>query len=344
MKLELPKKVSIGDITVRDGFQNLNIFIPTETKLYIIEELQKIGFKDIEVTSLSNPKHLRQFADAEEVLKSIKRRPDVKYQVVTMNERAIERAIDAKQKGYGPDKVIVMMSTSQSHNLVNAGELHKDHWAKMGKWVKMTKASGILFCGCLGTIFGCPIEGPVPLERAWEFADRYADLDVDEMLYGDTTGEGTPDKSFEFYSRLIEKYPNPDFHVVHFHESRGWALSNNFAALQAGMTRFEASMGGLGGQPASVVDRIVVSGTGESYTPSALTGNSRAEDLLVMFDEMGIKTDIDVDAYIRLGKLLEQVIGRRLRSWTTETGRIPKKPTDYLEKVRVRFAEKLKNL
>ncbi|MCR4441002.1 MAG: hydroxymethylglutaryl-CoA lyase [Peptococcaceae bacterium] len=339
--IKLPEQIEICDVTIRDGFQNLDIFIPTEAKLYLIEELSLAGFKKIEITSLSNPKRIPQFRDAEEILKQVERRPDVTYQVVTMNEVAVRRAIALKEKGFGPDKVVVMISTSQSHNLVNAGEKHADHWPKIKQWIRMVKESGMIFCGCIGTIFGCPIEGPVPLVRAWEFAERFFEMGVDEIEYGDTTGEGTPDRVFQFYQEIIRRLPDVKRHIAHFHESRGWALANCVAALQAGIARFEASMGGLGGQPASMVDRVPVIGTGESYTPSDLTGNVRAEDLVVLLDEMGIRTGIDIDRYLEIGRLLEKIVGRKLRSWTTSSGRIPKSPTPYLEKVKKRFAHVL---
>ena len=339
--LNLPPKVEVCDLTVRDGFQNLEIYIPAEAKLYLIEELSQCGFKNIEVTSFSNPRRLPQFRDTNEVLQGIKRRSDIRYQAVALNEKAILRAIDLREKGFGPDKVVTMISTSQSHNLVNAGEMHEDHFRKLEKWARMVKDAGMIFCGTVGTVFGCPIEGPVPMERAWEFARRQFDLGADELEYGDTTGEGTPDRAYRFYSGLRERFPDVGRHIVHFHESRGWGLANCFAALQAGMVRFEASMGGLGGQPASIIDRVPVQGTGGAYTPSDLTGNVRAEDLVVMLDEMGIETGIDVSRYLRLGGMLEKVVGRRLRSWTVLSGRIPKGPTPFFEEVRRRFADKL---
>jgi len=340
-RMKLPAKVEVCDITVRDGFQNLETFIPTEAKLYLIEELTQCGFKNLEITSFSNPKRVPQFRDAETVLQGIKRRPDVRYQAVALTEAAVKRAVEAREKGYGPDKIVTMISTSQSHNLVNAGELHDQHFRNLEKWGRMIKDAGMIFCGTVGTVFGCPIEGPVPLSRAWEFARRHFDIGVDEIEYGDTTGEGTPDRVWEFYTELMARMPWPEKHIVHFHESRGWGLANCLAALQAGMVRFEASMGGLGGQPASMVDRVPVLGTGESYTPSDLTGNVRAEDLVVLLDEMNIDTGIDVDRYLRIGATLERIVGRRLRSWTVLSGRIPKTPTPVMEKVRQRFADQL---
>jgi hydroxymethylglutaryl-CoA lyase len=169
------------------------------------------------------------------------------------------------------------------------------------------------------------------MERSIEFTDRFFQMGAEFVQYGDTTGEGTPDMVYEFFCHIFDKYP-PDkypqiIHDVHFHESRGWGLANCLAALLAGVTHFDSSLGGIGGQPAPILDRVPVSGTGDVYTPSDITGNVRSEDLLVMIDEMGIKTDVDVDKVLKIGNLLEEVLERRLRSYCTKTGRIPKGPT-----------------
>ncbi|MBI2907726.1 MAG: hydroxymethylglutaryl-CoA lyase [Chloroflexi bacterium] len=327
MPFVLPKSVAITELVARDGFQHEQRFIPTEAKIWVINALTDAGYRHIEASSFANPKYVPQFKDCETVLKSIKRKPGVTYSTVNMTVRAVERACQARQEGWGPDKMVCMISTSESHNLRNAGEKHADHWPKLKEWLKMSHAAGIRFCGCVGTVFGCPIEGPVPVQRAVEFTDRFLDMGADEIEYGDTTGEGTPDRVFDFYSRMVEKYPDPNVHIAHFHESRGWALANCLAALQAGVARFESSMGGIGGQPADMIDGVPIAGTGALYTPSDITGNTRSEDLLVMLDEMGIETGIDVDKALATGRMVERIVGRRLRSYCTETGRIPKAPT-----------------
>lgn len=327
MEFVLPKAVILGEVGVRDGFQHEPHFIPTEAKVYLINALAEAGYKHIEATSFANPRNVPQFRDADEVLKKITRKPRVTYTTVTITQRSVERAIQAKLAGYGPDRIVVMISTSESHNLRNAGQRHADHWPLLAQWCRQAHEAGLKYCGCIGTVFGCTIEGPVPLERALEFTDRYLNLGADDLEFGDTTGEATPNRVFEFYSQLLDRYPNPNLHVAHFHESRGWGLSNCLAALLAGVTRFESSLGGLGGQPADMVDGVPVAGTGAIYTPSDITGNVRSEDLVVMLDEMGVATGLDVDKVLQIGRLLERMLGRRLRSYTTETGRIPKTPT-----------------
>jgi hydroxymethylglutaryl-CoA lyase len=162
------------------------------------------------------------------------------------------------------------------------------------------------------------------MKRALEFTHRLLQCGVDNVIYGDTTGEGTPDRAYDLFSAVLRLYPNKDIHIAHFHESRGWGMACSLAALHAGIVRFETSLGGIGGQPAKIIDRVVVPGTGPRYTPSDITGNARSEDFVVMLDEMGIETGVHVDKVLELGRLLEKVLGRRLRSYCTETGRIPK--------------------
>ncbi|MCF8062644.1 MAG: hydroxymethylglutaryl-CoA lyase [Deltaproteobacteria bacterium] len=326
MALKLPESVLIGECVVREGCQHEEHYIPAQAKIWLINQLNKAGFKKIEVTNLSNPKYVPQFRDADEVLQGIKRLPDVTYTAVTVVQSAVERAVDVCEKGYGPTEIVNMVSTSESHCQRNMGKSSDELLKLAGEWVQLAHGAGMKFCGCIGTVFGCPMEGPVPIEKAFEFADRLIEYGVDSVMYGDTTGEGTPSRALEFYSEIVERYPDM-IHIAHFHDSRGWGPANCFAALQAGVRHFDSSMGGIGGQPASVLDRVPVPGTGKLYTPSDITGNVRSEDLIVMIDEMGIDTGLDVDRVLEIGRAVEMIFGRRLRSYCVETGRIPKGKT-----------------
>lgn len=324
MHLKLPKAVTIVDVTARDGLQNLERFIPTEAKVYLVNALVDAGYKYIEVTHFSNPRNVPQFRDAEEVMKRIERKPGVVYLALTMNPRALARAVQAKQEGFGPDMIGCVSVASESLNLRHTGLTHAELWPQLAKAVEMAHQAGIKVCGAISTIFGCPIEGPIPKERVMKFAQRWLDMGADALLYSDATGEGTPDRVYSFFSEILDKFPNPDLHGIHFHENRGWGLASCLAALQAGITRFDAALGGLGGQPATIVDGVPVPGIGARYTPSDITGNVRAEDLVVMLDEMGTDIGLDVDKVLDIGRLLERMLGKRLRSYCTETGRIAK--------------------
>jgi hydroxymethylglutaryl-CoA lyase len=129
---------------------------------------------------------------------------------------------------------------------------------------------------------------------------------------------------------VLDRHPDPALHVAHFHVTRGWGLANVLAALLAGVTCFESTLGGIGGQPANFIDKVPVRGVGSYYyTDPNITGLVATEDLIVMLDEMGIQTGVDVDKTLELGRLVERIVGRRLRSECVHTGRIPKEPTGF---------------
>ncbi len=336
-ELKYPKKVVIGDITVRDGFQHEEKLIPTRAKLWVLEELILAGFKRMEVTNFGNPKAMPQFADAEELFKAIRtskrvkdKLPGVELTAVTINERAVDRAIAARQEGYGPDRVLQMISTSESHQIKNSGMTHKEYWAMTERCIKKAHDAGMKFCGTVSTIWGCPIEGPTELKKAVEFTKRYLDIGADDIEHADHDGSAPPNKVYEYFAMIMDALPNPELHVAHFHVTRGWGLANVLAALQAGITHFESTMGGIGGQPANFCDGSPVAGTGTYYYQDPnIVGLVSTEDMVVMMDEMGIDTGVDVDRVLDIGRMVEKICGRRLRSECIKTGRIPKGPTGF---------------
>lgn len=333
--MNYPKKVTIGDITVRDGFQHEEKFIPTAAKLWVAEQLILAGFKHIEVTNFGNPAGMPQFKDAEELMKKLRASktvshllPEVKLTAVTIREKAIERAIQARKEGWGPDRILLMVSTSESHHFKNSGLSLKDYWAMAEKYIPLAREAGMKVNGTVSTIWGCPIEGPTKMEDAVEFAKRWFDIGATDVEHADHDGSASPDRVYRYYSMLLDKIPRPEKQIVHFHTTRGWGLANVLAALQAGMTNYESSMGGIGGQPANFVDGVPVSGTGAYYyADPGITGLVQTEDMVVMMDEMGIETGLDVDKVLSIGNMVERIVGRRLRSETIRSGRIPKSLT-----------------
>lgn len=332
MEMKYPKKVHIGDITVRDGFQHEEKFIPTEAKLWLAEELILAGFKYIEVTNLGNPKGMPQFKDAENLLKQLRASKNVAHLIdktvltaITIREKAVERAIKARLEGWGPDRILFMVSTSESHQFKNSGLSLKDYWKMAEEWVKKARDAGMYVNGTVSTIWGCPIEGPTDMNKAIEFTQRWLDIGATDVEHADHDGSASPDRVYRYYSMLLEKIDDPQKHIVHFHTTRGWGLANVLAALNAGMTNFESTMGGIGGQPANFVDGVPVAGTGDYYYKDpGITGLVCTEDMVVMMDEMGIETGLDVDRVLKIGQMVERITGRRLRSESIKNGRIPK--------------------
>jgi len=332
MEMKYPKKVHIGDITVRDGFQHEEKFIPTDAKLWLAEELILAGFKYIEVTNLGNPKGMPQFKDAEELFKRLRASKNIAHLIkdtvltaITIREKAVERAIQARLEGWGPDRILLMVSTSESHQFKNSGLSLKDYWKMAEEWVKKARDAGMYVNGTVSTIWGCPIEGPTEMSKAIEFTQRWLDIGATDVEHADHDGSASPDRVYRYYSMLLDKIQDPRKHIVHFHTTRGWGLANVLAALNAGMTNYESTMGGIGGQPANFVDGVPVSGTGEYYYKDpGITGLVCTEDMVVMMDEMGIDTGLDVDRVLKIGNMVERIVGRRLRSESIKNGRIPK--------------------
>ncbi|MCK5078999.1 MAG: hypothetical protein KAR09_03595, partial [Bacteroidales bacterium] len=292
--MNYPKKVTIGDITVRDGFQHEEKFIPTEAKLWVAEQLILAGFKHIEVSNFGNPKGMPQFKDADELFTKLRNSKLVKpllknvsLTAITIRERAIERAINAYKEGYGPDRILLMVSTSESHHRTNSGISLAEYWKMCEEWVPKAREAGLKVNGTVSTIWGCPIEGPTDMNQAIEFASRWFEIGANDVEHADHDGSASPDRVFKYYSRLLDHFGSPDKHIVHFHTTRGWGLANVLAALQAGMTNYESCMGGIGGQPANFVDGVPVSGTGSYYYKDpGQVGLCSTEDMVVMMDEM----------------------------------------------------------
>lgn len=335
--LSYPKRVELADITVRDGFQHEEKWIPTPAKLWLAEELILAGFRRIEVTNLGNPKGMPQFVDAEDLLKQVRSSKrvakvigEVELTAITIRERAVERAIELKKEGVGPDRILMMVSTSATHMKKNSGLDHTDYWAEAERAIRKAHDAGIKVNGTVSTIWGCPMEGPTRLEDAVAFTKRFLEIGADDIEHADHDGSAPPNKVYDYYSMILDAIPDTSKHVAHFHVTRGWGLANVLAALQAGIVRYESTLGGIGGQPANFFDGYPVSGTGRYYyqDPNNV-GLVCTEDLVVMLDEMGIETGIDVDRVLNAGRMTERIVGRRLRSETVKSGRIPKKATGF---------------
>ncbi len=329
--MNYPKKVSIGDITVRDGFQHEEKFIPTEAKIWLAEELVLSGFRRLEITNLGNPKRMPQFSDADLLLKALRSSKkiahvidEVEITTVTIRERAIERAIEARKEGFGPDRILMMVSTSDTHHERNSGSTLDEYWRMCEKYIPLAHDAGLKVNGTVSTIWGCPIDGPTELSSALDFTRRWLEIGADDVEHADHDGSASPDRVYDYFSMLLDAIPDTSKHIAHFHSTRGWGLANVLMALQAGITNYESTMGGIGGQPANFVSGVPVKGTGAYYyADPSLTGLVSTEDMLVMMDEMGIDTGIDIDKALEVGKMVERIVGRKLRSETINTGRIP---------------------
>ena len=331
----MPRKVTIGDITVRDGFQHLEKFISTRAKIFYAEELIFAGCRNIEVTNLGNPYLMPQFSDAEEILAHLrsdrfKKRCDRKginyddicITAVTIREGSVDRAIALKQKGIGPDRILMMVSTEEEHHFANSGTTLPVYWAEAERCIQKATDAGIKMCGTVSTIWGSPIAGATDMQDAVEFTKRWLEIGAADIEHADHDGSASAPDVYRYFSMILDAIPNTELHIAHFHETKRVASASVLAALQAGITQFEATLGGLGGQPANFLDDCPVPGTGEYYYDDPrFVGLTCLEDMLVQIDEMGIEHGYDVDRILWLGRQLERTVGHRLRSEAAINGR-----------------------
>lgn len=303
-------RVYLCECWARDGLQNMETVVSTDDKVMMLNRVAKAGYARVETTSFSNPKRLPQFADAEEVLKRITREPGVSYKVTCINDRALARAIEAKNNGYGPNEISTMISVSEAHNKYNTGMTHDVHWKQIDAMVADALKNGLRVIATLGTVFGCPIAGNVPKEEVLQFVKHYIDLGATWIAFGDTTGAANPRQVKEFYDELYSLYPNINY-VAHFHDTRGTGIANCLAAYSAGVRYFDVSLGGIGGQPA-----------GGARYHEGFSGNTTSEDLICMFEEMGIPTGISQDEVISLGLKAEEILGAPQKSNVIRCGKV----------------------
>jgi hydroxymethylglutaryl-CoA lyase len=330
--LDLPKQITIHDTTVREGFQREERLIPTDAKLWVVQQLVKAGFKRLEVTNFASPARLPQFADAENLLQQIRTHralashlADVEFSAVTINQKAVDRALAAHREGAGPDRILLVISVSDAYQQANTGMTIDEYWKMADNCIQKVKSSGIKVCGVINGIWGCPKTGRTDMQKAVAFARRWLQMGVDEIEHADHDGSATPDRIYAYFSSVLDAMPDTKTHVAHFHSTRGWGMANVLSAMQAGITHFESTLGGIGGQPANFVDGVPVAGTGDYYHKDpGLSGLVSTEDLAVMLDEMNIDTGLDVNTVITVGGMVERIVGRRLRSECLHSGRIAK--------------------
>jgi hydroxymethylglutaryl-CoA lyase len=334
----MPRKVTIGDITIRDGFQHEEKFISTKAKIFYGQESILAGCRELEVTNLAAGT-TPQFVDADEVMKAMRSDEfrkraarakidldkDVTLTCVTIREPSVDIAIRMKKEGFGPDRILMMVSTDPEHHFANSGTTLSQYWREAERCIKKATDAGIKMCGTVSTIWGSPISGATKLEDAVEFTKRWFSIGAYDIEHADHDGSANALDVYRYFSMILDAMPNPDAHLCHLHETKRIASQSVLAALQAGITRFEATFGGMGGQPANFLDDCPIRGTGEYYYDDPrYVGLVCLEDLIVQIDELGIEHGYDVDRMLWLGRKMEKTIGRRLRSEAVINGRTEK--------------------
>jgi hydroxymethylglutaryl-CoA lyase len=290
----------------RDGLQHETRQIPAEAKIAMIERIADAGFRRIEITSFSHPQQVPQFADAEAVLKGVKRRPGVLFKATCPNPQAVNRALEAKQGGWGPDEISLLVSASEGHSQKNLHRTREEQWLNVAEMAALARDNFVMV-GTISVVFDCPFDGPTPQERVLQDAERFAAMGVTRIAIGDTIGSATPPRVRDLIGWLHGALPEATF-IAHFHDSRGTGVANTLAAVEAGLTHADCALGGTGGHPAKIA-------YGEGFT-----GNTCTEDLVTALHAMGYETGLDLPKLYEAGREAERLLGRQLYSKAVRLG------------------------
>jgi hydroxymethylglutaryl-CoA lyase len=293
----MTKRIHFNEVVTRDGFQIEPEFVPTDAKVQLVDALSECGYAKIEVTSFTSPKAIPMLRDAEEVMGRIRRVPGVEYTVLVPNLRGAERAMEARA-----DELNLVMSTSETHNLANLRMPRGKSFAALAEVIRFVDGRTPINVS-LSTAFGCPMEGDVPQEEVLAWCRRFADLGVRGLTICDTTGMAHPVQVARMCEALEQRFGHLQ-RTLHFHNTRGMGLANVLAAVQAGVDRFDGSLGGLGGCP---------------YAPGA-SGNISSEDAIHMLEAMGYDTGIDLDRLLQVARELPAIVGHEVPGQLAKAG------------------------
>lgn len=298
-------RVTLCECFARDGLQHESTFVPTATKRELVERFAALGFPRVEATSYSNPKVVPQFADASELLRELERRPGVHYKATCANVRAVERALADLDAGFGANEISLLVSATESHSQRNLKRSRAEQWQNIEEMARAAKGRFRLI-GTVSVAFGCPFEGRVDPASVADDVQRFHTLGVQHVALGDTIGTATPPAVKALFGCVTIGTP-----IAHFHDTRGTGLVNYIAAFEAGVRWFDSAFGGVGGHPAKVK-------YGEGHT-----GNVATEDLVNLFEAMGVATGVDLDGLLTTAELCERALGRELYGRVARSGLSP---------------------
>ena len=291
-------RIGINEVATRDGFQMELVFIPTEDKVGLIDQLSGLGFAKVEVTSFTSPAAIPSLRDAAEVMEAITRRPSVIYTALLPNRRGAERALAC-----GIDEFNLVMSCSETHNLTNLRMTREQSFAQLADVNLMAQRAGVPVNVSLSCAFGCPMEGEVDVETVLGWAGRFAAQGVVGVTLCDTTGMAHPLHVQALCGEALARFPGLGL-TAHFHNTRGMALLNVVAAVEAGIRRLDTALGGIGGCP---------------YAPGA-TGNVATEDVVHMLHYSGYETGVDLDGVIAAAAKLRELVQHELSGQVSTAG------------------------
>ena len=293
--------VEIVDVTARDGLQNEARLFSTAEKLELITRALEAGSKRLEVASFAHPKYVPQMADAEAVIDQLPDRDDVTYIGLAMNERGVDRALKTTI-----DEIGLVVVATNSFAQKNQGQTRQGSVDMACSMIKKIKAEGRKVNVTIGASFGCPFEGEVVIETVVEMAGQLADEEPREISFADTIGVGNPWHVKNLLSEVKKRLPAVPLRA-HFHNTRNTGLANVFAAVEAGITTLDVSIGGIGGCP---------------FAPAA-TGNVPAEDVVYMLERNGFQTGLDISKLIETANWLSKKMDKDLPGMVSRAGDFP---------------------
>jgi hydroxymethylglutaryl-CoA lyase len=289
MDTTLPRRVTLLEVAARDGLQNEQAPITTDLRVALVDRLTEAGFPQVEVGSFVSPKWVPQMADTAEVMRRIRRRPGVRYSVLTPNLKGFEGALEA-----AADEVVVFGAASEAFSQRNINCSIAESVARFEPVARAARANRIRLRASISCTLGCPYQGEVTPAAVADVVRRFADLGADMIDIADTIGTGTPRRTQAVFEAALRVVP-VDRLAGHFHDTYGMAVANVYASLEMGVSTFHGSVAGLGGCP---------------YAKGA-TGNVATEDLLYLLQGLGIETGVDLPEVVAIGQWISSHIGRR---------------------------------
>jgi hydroxymethylglutaryl-CoA lyase len=290
--------VAVHEVAPRDGLQMECRFVPTDDKVAWIDMLSTLGLAKIEVTSFTSAQAIPALRDAESVMRRIQRAPGTVYAALVPNVRGAERAIEART-----DELNLVLSASATHNLANLRMTQAQSWRALAEVIRLAQGTEVAVNVSLSCAFGCPMEGEVEPSAVLEWVARFTDAGVTRITLCDTTGMADPGQVLELCGRVLARTAPLEL-TAHFHDTRGLAGANVMAALQAGVRRFDASLGGIGGCP---------------YAPGA-SGNAATEDVVHLLHCLGWHTGVIFEGLQAAGDWLELLLGHELPAAVRRAG------------------------
>lgn len=284
----MAESIRIVEVGPRDGLQNERQIVPAATKVRLIEQLVDAGHSTVEVTSFVSPKWIPQLADAAEVFAALRRQDGVRYPVLVPNLQGLERA-----RAAGVGEVAIFAAASEAFSLRNINASIDQSLERFKPVMESAAEAGVPVRGYLSTVLGCPYQGAVPIADVVRVARALHALGCYEVSLGDTIGIGTANAARAMLHAVADVVPMQQL-AVHFHDTRGQALANVFACVEAGVRVVDASVAGLGGCP---------------YAEGA-SGNVASEDVVFLLHGMGFDTGIDLDKLVRVGRWISAELGR----------------------------------